>query len=131
MKKGLRKKLHRGEFQEFGFGIVWRFTGTISAESNGLFPQALLDMIAASGLTFGGGGSLTEGSGFVCKAGRGSASEEGRSQVAGWFRDFRATMSATVGPLEDAWHEPSPNVTSVRDWIGRGGEVIALPPARR
>jgi|GEM_PF-2281841 len=48
-----------------------------------------------------------EGSGFVCKAGCGSASEEDRARVEGWFRALKPALplpmvSATVGPLEDA-----------------------------
>lgn len=86
-------------------------------------------MVMARGLTFGGGGGPEEGSGSVCEAGRGSASEEDRARVGEWFRALEPATSATVGPLEDAWHAP-PQVTSVREWVGRGAEVIVMPPAR-
>ena len=130
MGKRLRKKLHRDEFQELGFGIAWHLTHPARAQNDELFFDALLETIRENGLTFGGGGSLTQGSGFVCKAGRGSPSEEGRSRIAAWFREL-AAVPATVGPLEDAWHRSPPQVVSVREWIGRGGDVIIVPPVRR
>ena len=98
--------------------------------SDDLFFGALLETIGGNGLTFGGGGSLTQGSGFVCKAGRGSPSEDDRSHIAAWFRHL-AGVSATVGPLEDAWYGSPPQIVSVKEWIGRGGDVLILPPARR
>ncbi len=130
MKKRLRKKKHRGEFREFGFGIAWNFARVLGAPDRDLFFDALLDIVAARGLTFGGGGGAEQGSGFLCKARRDSPSEEDHSQVAEWLRDLAPSVSATVGPFEDAWHGP-PQVTSVREWIARGGEVIILPPVRR
>ena len=128
MKKRLRKKLHQGEFQEFGFCIAWEFAHPLDARSNVLFFDEFLEMVSASGLNFGGGGVPGQGSGFVCKTGRGTASEEDRSLVAGWFKSLGALVSATVGPLEDAWHNSPPQVTSVKDWIAREGEVIVMPP---
>lgn len=47
MKKRLRKKLHRGEFQEFGFGIAWQFMDPLDADSNNLFFDAMLEMVSA------------------------------------------------------------------------------------
>lgn len=41
MKKRLRKKLHRGKFQEFGFAIAWRFAHALdSAATEPVFRRA-------------------------------------------------------------------------------------------
>jgi len=121
MKKRLRKKLHRG---------AWEFAHPLDTQSNDLFFDEFLEMVSARGLSFGGGGVPGQGSGFICKRRCGSASEEDRSLMAEWFRNLGALVSATVGPLEDAWHSSPPQVTSVQDWIARGGEVIIMPPVR-
>lgn len=129
MRKRLRKKLHRGEFREFGFAVAWHLASPLDAPATDLFFDALVDAVRARGLTFGGGGGPWGGSGFVCKAGRGSATEEDRAAIAEWFRALGPALSVTVGPLEDAWRGP-PQVTSVREWIMRGAEVIVMPPVR-
>ena len=129
MRKRLRKKLRRGEFRGYGFAVAWQFASALGAQATGLFFDALLDAVQARGLTFGGGGGSRGGSGFVCKAKRGSATEEDRAEIAGWFRALEPALSATVGPLEDARQGP-PQVTSVREWIVRGAEVIVMPPVR-
>lgn len=131
MNKRLRKKLHRGEFQEFGFAITWHFTRPLDTPDLDLFFDALVETASESGLTFGGGGSSEHGSGFLCRKGRGSITEEHRSQVAAWFQEWGPALSATVGPPEDAWQSQSPQVTIIKDWIGRGGDVVIMPPARQ
>jgi uncharacterized protein YggL (DUF469 family) len=130
MKKRLRKKLHRGEFQEFGFAVAWQFTSAQDDETLNLFFQALVKMVEDRELTFGGGGDTKQGSGFFCKKGRGSTSEEDRSLVTKWFGDLGPVVSAKSGTLEDAWHSQSPQVTVVKDWIGRA-DIIILPQVRR
>ncbi len=130
MKKRLRKKLHRGEFQEFGFAVAWQFTPALDDPYLNLFFAALMEMAQDRGLTFGGGGDPKQGSGFFCKKERCSTSEEDRSLVADWFRTLEPTVSVTIGPPEDAWHSQPPQVTTVRDWIGRA-DIIILPQVRR
>ena len=130
MKKRLRKKLHRGEFQEFGFAVAWHFTPALDDPALNLFFEALIGMAENRGLTFGGGGDAKQGSGFFCKKERGSTSEEDRSVVAAWFQESKPAVSATVGPFEDAWHSQPPQVTRVKEWIGRA-DIIILPQVRR
>ncbi len=130
MKKRLRKKLHRGEFQEFGFAVAWQFAPALDDECLDLFFQALVKVAEDRQLTFGGGGDSKQGSGFFCKKKHASTSEEDRSLVAEWFRELEPAVSATIGFHEDAWHSKPPQVTTVREWIGRA-DMIILPPVRR
>ena len=130
MKKRLRKKLHRGEFQEFGFPISWQFTPTLTDAENDLFFGELIDWVEAAGLTFGGGGGPEGGSGFVCRAKRTSASEEDRAQMANWLHAFSPALAALAGPLEDAWHTAPPQFSSAKDWTSREDGVVIIPPVR-
>ncbi len=114
MKKRLRKKLHRGEFQEFGFQISWRFTPALTPPEDDQFFDVLIEMVETAGLTFGGGGGgEEEGSGFFCRAKHGSASDKDRLSVEDWFSKSRANVSVKIGPLEDAWHNPQPQSETV------------------
>ncbi len=128
MKKRLRKKLHRGEFQEFGFPVAWQFSPALDSEGCELFFDALIGKVEAAGLSFGGGGGPEGGSGFLCLAKRGSASEKDRVQLAEWFRKLE--IEVTVGPLEDAWHGPEPQFESAKAAIKRDEQMVLLPPAR-
>ena len=125
MKKRLRKKLHRGEFQEFGFSVAWQFTPALDAPGCDLFFEALIGRVEAAGLSFGGGGGPEGGSGFLCLAKRGSASEKDRAQFAEWFRKLE--IEVVVGPLEDAWHSPEPQIESVKAAIERDEQTLVLP----
>lgn len=126
MRKRLRKKLHRGEFQELGFIVSWQFTPLLDTSDLDTFFDALLALIESRGLTFGGGGGPKQGSGFLCKKGRGSVTEEDSTKVVEWFGSLGPTVSATVGPPEDAWQTRA-EVTIVRDWIARDAPRIILP----
>lgn len=130
MKKRLRKKLHRGEFQEFGFQISWKFTPALVAPEDGQFFGALIEMVEAAGLSFGGGGSGEEGSGFICLAKRGSASDKDRAGVQDWFDELGPKVSVKIGSLEDAWHNPHPDFEVVKDWIERDAKIVVLPKAK-
>ena len=131
MKKRLRKKLRRGEFQEFGFSLAWQFSPQRDAPGRDLFLDALLERITALGLTFGGGGGMAQGGGFVCKAERGSPSEANRLEVAAWFPEQGADVAGSVGPLVDAWHPATVQVKCIREWIESRAEIIILPPVQK
>lgn len=105
MRKRLRKKLHKGEFQEFGFDLRFRLSPGLSEEVFGAFLNALLgECIEANGLFFGGGGK-EEIEGFVTLSGRGSATEEHRRILMRWLKDRLEVVEYSVGPLVDAWEE--------------------------
>lgn len=105
MKKRLRKKLHLGEFQEFGFTLNIKFTEENTNDALDLFVEALLDeVIDPNGLDFGGGGDRFDFAGFVVLAARGSVTEEHRAQTTAWLEKRTDVASFEVGPLVDAWH---------------------------
>lgn len=107
MKKRLCKKLYHGEFQEWGFFVEWRFVAPANAQGLMLLLEAFVGFLETHGLTFGGGSEGQRGSGFVCKAWRGSTTEAERTLVAHWFKELDPQVEATLGPMEDAWHSPN------------------------
>lgn len=93
-----RKKLHVGEFQEFGFAFKTQLKEGARDE---VFMDALLEeVIEPKGLEFGG---WTTG-GFVTKAVRGTVSEEERAAVIDWLRARSDIASARASKLVDAWY---------------------------
>ncbi|HEX5355480.1 MAG TPA: 50S ribosome-binding protein YggL [Aquabacterium sp.] len=94
----LRKKLHVGEFQEFGLAFkVQRKPGTLDIS----FVDALLtDVVDPRGLEFGGWAS----GGFVSRLGRGSVTEEDRQALIDWLGQRADVETAMVSGLMDAWY---------------------------
>jgi len=94
----LRKKLHVGEFQEFGLAYKTRIT---PGSNEVLFVDALLDeLIDPRGLEFGGWAA----GGFVSKAGRGSLTEDDRQALINWLSQRPEVEAIFIsGPL-DAWY---------------------------
>lgn len=105
MKKRLRKKLHLGEFQEFGFTLTIKFAEENTNEGLDAFVEALLDeVIDPNGLDFAGGGDRFDFSGFVVLAARGSATEEHRALTNAWLEKRDEVTSFEVSELVDAWY---------------------------
>ena len=85
MKKRLRKKLYRGEFQELGFKLWFRLKANVTGEAvDSLLDEFISEAIAKAGLQFGGGGRA-EWEGFVTLERRGSVTPEQREQVTNWL----------------------------------------------
>ncbi len=104
MRKRLRKKLRRGEFQELGFEVRFRMSSDLrEAAFDALIDAFLEQAIEAHGLMFGGGGK-SEWEGFVTLERRGSATEEHRQLVQRWFESQPHILEYQVGPLIDAWY---------------------------
>lgn len=100
----LRKKLYLDEFKELGFYVETEFKAPLAGTSE----EELLIAFVESAIEFRGliyGGGLQ--SGFVCKAGRGSATEEDRSAVQQWLQARSEFTSVTVQELSDAWYSHS------------------------
>ena len=92
-----RKKLHVGEFQEFGFAFKTQLKEGAREE---LFVDALLEeVIEPKGLEFGGWAH----GGFITKSERGSVSAEERAALIDWLRARSDVASARVSELVDAW----------------------------
>jgi hypothetical protein len=104
MRKRLRKKLHKGEFQEMGFEIRFRMSNDLDeAAFDALIDAFIEQAIEANGLMFGGGGQR-EWKGFVTLERRGSATEEHRQLVQRWLENQPQILEHQVGPLMDAWY---------------------------
>ena len=100
----LRKKLHVGEFSEFGFDLRLAFVAGLSdTEGEAFWHAFIVDLVEARGLSFGGGGSGRGMQGFVARAGRGSATEDDRRALAEWLDARPDVDTVHVGPLVDAW----------------------------
>jgi hypothetical protein len=105
MKKRLRKKLHKGEFQELGFEVRFRTTDSISDNDFDSLVDAFIDQaIEGNGLMCGGGGKKPEWSVFVTLDRRGSAMEGHRQAVQKWLTARSEVKEVEVGPLVDAWY---------------------------
>lgn len=134
MKKRLRKKRHLGEFQEFGFEVQWRCETAMSEAECEQFWTEWITFVEARGLTFGGGNDMEKGSGFVCRAGRGSATEQNRADVSDWFRAWANGVQVQIGPLEDAWYSPNNQYEQCMRWLAVEEEVkperVIIPPVR-
>lgn len=97
----LRKKLRVGEFQELGFEIEVKLTGSRAPEEQVSFIEAFLsEVIEPRSLCFSG---WLKG-GFVAHRARGSATEDDRDSVRQWLLSRPEVESVVVGPLIDAWY---------------------------
>lgn len=97
----LRKKMRVDEFQEMGFNFTATLKDKLNDEQADAVIDALLDeVVSPRGLEFGG----WIGGGFICKSGRGSATEEDREAVINWLRQRPEVETAEADPLVDAWH---------------------------
>jgi uncharacterized protein YggL (DUF469 family) len=109
MKKRLRKKLRRGEFQELGFEVRFRAVDDLSGEAFDNVADAFISQaIEANGLICGGGGKKPEWEVFVTLDRRGSATETHRQAVQQWLATRPEVTTSQVGPLVDAWYTASP-----------------------
>ena len=82
-----------------GFTVAFGFKpGLDDAQQLQLLTRFVVEAIEARQLSFGGG----DGSGFVTRAGRGSASEDDRQAVIAWLGACPDVEQVVVGALEDA-----------------------------
>ncbi len=103
MKKRVRKKLHLKEFAEYGFLVSFRFRDGVADREVDRFVDDFIDLLETNQLQFGGGGDR-EWEGFICLAGRGSATDQHRELVADWFKTRPLLSNSNVGELRDAWY---------------------------
>lgn len=103
----LRKKLHIGEFREYGFEVHFKFKADLTNEEQiDALMTFITEAIESRGLLFGGGES-----GFVTKAGRGSTTEDDRNAVLAWLRSCASFVDVRIGQNEDAWYVPEGGAT--------------------
>lgn len=97
----LRKKLHLGEFKEWGFEFSAKVKGGIAPETVAqVLDRFILEAIEARELELGG---WLDG-GFIAHSGRGSASEADRQAISDWLEACGVLESIQIGELTDAWY---------------------------
>ena len=84
MKKRLRKKLHKGEFQEFGFDINIQFQESFSNKEADKLLDDFIQTIEKQGLMFGGAFGTPAVEGFIA-AEKGSVTEAHKMAVEDWI----------------------------------------------
>ncbi len=103
MNKRLRKKLHKGEFRQYGFEFSFEFDPPLGEEEFGSFFDRLLEMLDSYDLGMGGGGDTKGISGSVGKY-KGSVTLEEIEMVRGWLLGCTEVKNIWVGELMDMWN---------------------------
>ncbi len=98
MKKRLRKKKHKGEFQEFGFKINLNVKPNSSSMETNLLFDELIELIEQENLLFGG--SLLEG--FIT-AEKGSVSDLNKKVIEHWIKS-KSSIISFILEKKDAWN---------------------------
>ncbi len=104
MKRRLRKKKRVGEFRELGFEVTATLRDGLSDAELAAFLDRWIDAIEARRLAFGGGGGARTVTGFVTRAGRGSATDDDRAALAAVLQADTAVARHEAGELRDAWY---------------------------
>jgi uncharacterized protein len=101
--KRLRKKLHIGEFQEFGLNLSFSLKDALEAEALDTFiDEFILEAIENNGLVYGGGVG-NETCGFVALEGQGSVTDAHIAKLKSWLQAQSNVTNIEIGALVDAW----------------------------
>lgn len=101
--KRLRKKLHVGEFQEFGLTLSFSLKDDLDAEALEAFTdEFILEAIENNCLVYGGGVGK-ESCGFVALEGRGSVTDAHIAKLKSWLQAQSNVKNIEFGALLDAW----------------------------
>jgi hypothetical protein len=104
MRKRLRKKLRKGEFQEMGFEVQFNLPSHADQEQqNAFFDSFIQEAIEKNGLMCGGGCGLAWNV-FVTRNQRGTATQSDREIVRSWLERRPEVSGIQFGPLTDAWY---------------------------
>lgn len=102
--KRLRKKLHVGEFTEYGFNINFELNKPVTdGEIEAFLDTFLDDLIEKNGLIYGGGFGV-KFDGFVILEKRGSTTEEHRQLIKVWLESKKEIKNFQIGELVNAWY---------------------------
>lgn len=102
MNKRLRKKLHKGEFQELGFEVTFNLNEP--RESIDQWFNNWITFIESISLECGGGGGFNgEHEYFITKY-KNSCVEDDRDKVLNWLTAKSNISNVKVKLLRDAWH---------------------------
>lgn len=100
----LRKKLHVGEFQEFGFSISFSLLENLESKAlDDFVDEFLAEAIENNSLKFGGGFGGNDSGGFATLNKRGGTTEDHRALVRNWLAAHPHVTNMQIGELVDAW----------------------------
>jgi uncharacterized protein YggL (DUF469 family) len=102
MKKRLRKKLHRGEFTQFGFSLHLAYESGLSLERYEAAFDTVIGVIESLNLQVMGGGRDTDFWGFISRY-KGTCTDQDRESLAAALQALPCVVSVRTDPLEDAW----------------------------
>lgn len=106
LKRRLRKKFRRGEFQEFGFQIDVKFEPGVGEAVSDKFYDEFIALIEENKLAFGGGSSPESLQGFVTAWEKyRSPTNEQREKIEKWLSGYSEITKFEVGKLVDAWYD--------------------------
>ncbi len=106
LKRRLRKKFRRGEFQELGFRLDVKFKPNLSEAVFDNFYDGFIALIEENKLAFGGGGSPESFQGFITAWEKyRSPLAEQREKIEKWLENYPEISESEVGKLVDAWYD--------------------------
>jgi len=110
MKKRLRKKYHKGEFRQLGFGVEMLLDPKLITEETQMdHLDSFLDFVESNNIAVGGGGTLLHCSYALCSSKRhGSLTEEDRKKVTEYLKNDPAVLKYHVTDFVDIWYGPFP-----------------------
>lgn len=103
MRRRLRKKLRRGEFQELGFDLGAELRADLDAASHNGLAERFIAFVESRDLTFGGGFGPDRIEGFVARRSRASATDEDRAALERFLGSASEVYRVSTGPLRDAY----------------------------
>jgi len=109
MKKRLRKKLHKGEFTEYGFEVIANFVETdneliIGNITFDAWLDDLIEEVEKHNLFISGGGSFTNFSCYIVAGPRKSATNADRQAMINFLSRQEIIKSFEVKELTSAWN---------------------------
>jgi uncharacterized protein YggL (DUF469 family) len=104
MRRRLRKKLHLGEFREYGFELSYELRPDVKDDEADSFLDSFIGEIESNGLFCGGGGKGSSWGFLVYRDGRGSAREEHKAKLADWLEGQPDLVTYRLGGFVDLWH---------------------------
>lgn len=103
----LRKKLHLGEFQEFGYHLSFHLHLEQMTLNEAV--DRWIEFVESRGWAFGGGSLDGLGiAGYLSQFDSGTLTEQDRAASEEWLAAQPWVASHQVAPLSDAWYGPWP-----------------------
>lgn len=105
MKKRLRKKLHKGEFQELGFSVSFNIRQDSVEEGMDIF-DSFINAVEDMNMYVGGlyDSEKAKASMFVVSKQCRSVTEDERCKVVEWLESDSRFENVNAGRLVDAWY---------------------------